>query len=222
MLKKDEKVLVTQELVEQFNAINRDLDRCSQLALKQPLPNKQLVLMTDASFTAAGYAILTEDDPNQKYTSVKKSYAPIAYGSKTFTPSQLKMSIYAKEFLAIYYAFKEFGHIFWGTPQPVINLTDNKSVTRFFQTKIIPPPLWNACDFVIQFNFIIAHIPGKNNTAADFLSRMEMDPTEKLVLKIREDVETRPIEVNVQSAGVSEEEQIFFTEEDNETEEQIW
>ena len=222
LLKKDEKVLVTQELVEQFNEINRDLDRCSQLALKQPLPNKQLVLMTDASFTAAGYAILTEDDPNQKYTSVKKSYAPIAYGSKTFTPSQLKMSIYAKEFLAIYYAFKEFGHIFWGTPQPVIILTDNKSVTRFFQTKIIPPPLWNACDFVIQFNFIIAHIPGKNNTASDYLSRMEMDPSEKLVLKIREDVETRPIEVNVQSAGVSEEEQIFFTEDDNETEEQIW
>ena len=104
----------------------------------------------------------------------------------------------------------------------MIILTDNKSVTRFFQTKIIPPPLWNACDFVIQFNFTIAHIPGKNNTAADYLSRMEMDPTEKLVLKIRADVETQPIEVNVQSAGVSEEEQVFFTEEDNETEEQIW
>ena len=222
LLKKDEKVLVTTELIEQFNEINRDLDRCTQLALRQPLPNRQLVLMTDASFTAAGYAILTEDDPNQKFTSFKKSYAPIAYGSKTFTPSQLKMSIYAKEFLAIYYAFKEFGHIFWGTPKPVIILTDNKSVTRFFQTKIIPPPLWNACDFVIQFNFTIAHIPGKNNTAADYLSRMEMDPTEKLVLKIRADVETQPIEVNVQSAGVSEEEQVFFTEEDNETEEQIW
>ena len=169
------------ELVEQFNEINRDLDRCSQLALKQPLPNKQLVLMTDTSFTAAGYAILIEDEPNQKFTSVKKSYALIAYGSKTFTPSQLKMSIYAKEFLAIYNAFKEFGHIFWGTPKPVIILTDIKSVTRFFQTKIILPPLWNACDVVIQFNFIISHIPGKNNTAADYLSRMEMDPTEKLV-----------------------------------------
>ena len=222
LLKKDEKVLVTSELIEQFNEINRDLDRCSQLDLRQPLPNRQLVLMTDASFTAAGYAILTEDDPNQKFTSVKKSYAPIAYGSKTFISSQLKMSIYAKEFLAIYYAFKEFGHKFWGTPKPVIILTDNKSVTRFFQTKIIPPPLWNTCDFVIQFNFTIAHIPGKNNTAADYLSRMEMDPTEKLVLKIRADVETQPIEVNVQSAGVSEEEQVFFTEEDNETKEQIW
>ena len=93
LLKKDEKVLVTKELVEQFNEINSDLDRCSQLALKQPLPNKQLLLMTDASLTAAGYAILTENDPNQKFTSVKKSYAPIAYGSKTFTPSQLKVSI---------------------------------------------------------------------------------------------------------------------------------
>ena len=161
--------------------------------------------MTEASFTAAGYAILTEDDPNEKYTSVKKSYAPVAYGSKTFTPSQLKMSICAKEFLAIYYAFKEFGHNFWGTPNPVFIPTDKKPVTRFYQTKIIPPPLWNACDFVIQFNFVTAHIPGKNNTAADYLSRMKMDPTEKLVLKIREDVETRPIEVNVQSARVSEE-----------------
>ena len=222
LLKKDEKALVTSELIEQFNEINRDLDRCSQLALRQPLPNRQLVLMTDASFTAAGYAILTEDDPNQKFTSVKKSYAPIAYCPKTFIPSQLKMTIYAKEFLAIYFAFKEFGHIFWGTPKPVIILTNNESVTRFFQTKIIPPPLWNACDFVIQFNFTIAHIPGKNNTAADYLSRMEMDPTEKLVLKIRADVETQHIEVNVQSAGESEEEQVFFTEEDNETEEQIW
>ena len=51
---------------------------------------------------------------------------------------------------------------------------------------------------------------------------MEMNPNEKLILKIRKDVETRPIEVNVQSTGVSEEEQVFFTEEGDETEEQIW
>ena len=56
LLKKDEKVLVTTGLVEQINEINEDLDRCSQLALKQPLPNKQSLLFTDASFTAAGYA----------------------------------------------------------------------------------------------------------------------------------------------------------------------
>ena len=80
------------------------------------------------------------------------------------------------DFLAIYYAFAEFGHIFWGTPKPVIILTDNKSVTKFFQTKIVPPPQWNAYNYVIQFNFITAQIAGKDNTAAVYLSRMEMDP----------------------------------------------
>ena len=49
-----------------------------------------------------------------------------------------------------------------------------------------------------------------------------MDPTEKLVLKKRADVESQPIEVNVQSASMSGEEQVFFTEENNEKEEQIW
>ena len=176
--------------------------------MKLPLPNKPLVLTSDASFKAAGYAILTEDDPNQEYTSAKKSYAPIGNGSKTLSPSQLKILIYAKEFLAIYYASKEFVHVFWGVPEPISFLTDTNSVTRFFQTKIISPLPWNACDYVTLFNFIIAHIAGKNNTEADYLSRVETDPNKTLILKIREDVETRPIEVNVnvQSAGVSEEE----------------
>ena len=40
MLKGDEKVLVSKELVEQFEDINRTLDRCCELALMQPLPNK--------------------------------------------------------------------------------------------------------------------------------------------------------------------------------------
>ena len=75
--------------MKEFREINEALDRCCQLALRQPLPGKQLVLMTDASFQAAGYAVLIEDDPNQKYTSTRKTYAPTAYGSKPY-------SIYAK------------------------------------------------------------------------------------------------------------------------------
>ena len=53
------------------------------------------------------------------------------------------------------------------------------------------------------------------------MSRLEISPKEKLILKIREDIPTTPIELHVQSAGVSEEEQIFYTEDDDETEEQI-
>ena len=204
------KIPITPDIMKDFKEINEALDRCCQLALRQPLPGKQLVLMTDASFQAAGYAVLIEDDPNEKYTSTRKTCAPIAYGSKTYSPSQIKMSIYAKEFLAIYMAFKEFGHIFWGAIKPVIIMTDSKSVTRFFQTKMIPPPLWNACDFVLQFNLTIAHIPGKMNTAADFFFRLEMDPNEKIILKIREDIPTKAIDVYIESTGIAQEEQVFF------------
>ena len=218
------KIHITPDTMKEFREINEALDRCCQLALRQPLPGKQLVLMTDASFQAARYAVLIEDDPNQKYTSTRKTYAPIAYGSKTYTPSQIKMSIYAKEFLAIYMAFKEFGHIFWGATKPVIIMTDSKSVTRFFQTKMIPPPLWNACVFVLQFNFTIAHVPGTMNTAADFLSRLELDPNEKISLKIRKDIPTKPIEVNIESTGIAQEEQVFFdpTDQIETTEKELW
>ena len=95
LLNKDEKVLVTPGLLEKFTQINKALDRCCELALKQPLPNKQIALMTDASFWAAGYAILTEDDPLEKYASTRKAFAPVGYGSKIFSPAQLKLSIYA-------------------------------------------------------------------------------------------------------------------------------
>ena len=120
-------------------------------------------------------------------------------------------------------AFVEFAYILWETSKPTIVLTDNKSVTRFFQTKAIPPSLWNACDYVLQFNFKIAHIAGSVNTAAAFLSRLELRVTEKMHLKIREDFQTTPIEVSTSSSDVADEEQFFFTqpESQDEIEEQI-
>ena len=109
-------------------------------------------------------------------------------------------------------AFIEFAHILWEKTKPTIDLTDNKSVTRFLQTKAIPTSLWNACDYVLQFNFKIAHIAGSVNTAADFLSQLELKVTERIRLKIREDVQTTPIEVTTSSSDVADEEQFFFTQ----------
>ena len=213
---------ITSELKETFDSVNKALSDACEIALKQPFPGKQLVLMTDASFRSAGYALMVEDNPHQKIQSKRKTYVPVAFGLNIFSPAQLKMSIYSKEFLAIYMAFLEFAHILWEATKPTIVLTDNKSVARFFQTKAIPPALWNACDYVLQFNFKIAHIAGSVNTATDLLSRLELKVTEKLRLKIREDIHTTPIEVTTSSSDVADEEQIFFTHADNgkESEEQ--
>ena len=112
-------------------------------------------------------------------------------------------------------AFLEFAYILWEATKPAIVLTDNKSVTRFFQTKAIPPALWNACDYVLQLNFKIAHIAGSVNTAVDFLCRLELKVTEKIRLKIREDIHTTRIEVITSSSDVADEEQNFFTHADD-------
>ena len=124
------------------------------------------------------------------------------------------MSIYSKDVLAIYMEFLEFAH--------TIVLTDNTSVIKFFQTKAIPPSLWNACDYVLRVNCKIADIAGSVNTAAAFLSRLELKATEKIHLKIR-DGQTTPIEVTTSSSDVADEEQFFFMQADGqeETEEQI-
>ena len=53
--------------------------------------------------------------------------------------------------------------------------------------------------------------------------RLDLDPKEKVQLLIRDDIQTTPIEVHIQSSNVAEEKQFYFLPEDDiETEEQIW
>ena len=222
LLKTDKQIKITEELLDDYKAINAALAEACGLALKQPITGRQYVLMTDASFRASGYALMIEEENNKKLNSKKKTFAPVAFGSKVFSPAQLKMSIYCKEFLAIYHAFLEYSHILWEATLPTLVMTDNRSVTRFFQTKAIPPTLWNACDYVLQFNFHIMHVAGTQNTAADFLSRIDLNPKERVELKIRDDITIRPIQVNLQSTDVADEEQLFFLPDETiETEEEI-
>ena len=75
---------------------------------------------------------------------------------------------------------------------------------------MIAPPLWNACDYVLQLDFTIAHIPGKMNTAADFLSRLEMNPNWKIRLKVRDVNPSKPIALNIDYTGKAQEEPVFL------------
>ena len=109
----------------------------------------------------------------------------------------------------------------WKSVFPDIIFTHNRSVTRFFQTKLLPPELWNACDYVLHYNFAIAHAAGSMNTAAHFLSRAEVNPIEKLELNFRNDVSSKAIDVNIQSTEVAEEELFFLLPEETLTEEQL-
>ena len=66
------------------------------------------------------------------------------------------------------------------------------------------------------------HVASTQNTAADFLSRIDINPKERVELKIREDITIRPIQMNLQSTDVADEEQLFFLPDETiKTEEEI-
>ena len=54
------------------------------------------------------------------------------------------------------------------------------------------------------------HVAGTQNTATDFLSRIDLNPKGKVELKIRNDITILPIQVNLQSTDFADEEQLFF------------
>ena len=61
-------------------------------------------------------------------------------GPKQIFQHNSKCQYTQKEILAVSFAFFEIGHLTWGSGFPVIVFEDNHSVTRSFETKILPPP----------------------------------------------------------------------------------
>ena len=179
-----------------FDSVNKSLCDVCEREMKQTIPGKQLVPMTDASFRSEVYAVMIEDNPDQIIQWKRKPYAPVAFGPKNLSPAQLKLSICSQKFLANYMAFLEF-------------VGSNKTNTRsdrqqirhtFFPDKSYSTVLWNACDYKLQFNSKKGHIAGSVHTTADFLCRLQLKVTEKIRLNIRGNVQTTPIEVTASSS----------------------
>ena len=80
LLRAEVPINITSELKEAFDSVNKAPSDACEPALKQPIPGKQLVLITDANFRSAGYALMIEDNPDQKIQSKRKTYATIAFG----------------------------------------------------------------------------------------------------------------------------------------------
>ena len=109
------------------------------------------------------------------------------------------MSIFCKEFLSLYFDLETFSHFIWGTEKPVLIFFNNKNLTRFFEAKTIPPSPWNYVARVTAFNIVVIHIPGKANSAADFISRLQSNPNESIELKLTDRISVREIEIDVRA-----------------------
>ena len=170
LLKAEVSINITSELKETFDSVNKALSDACELALKQPIPGKQPVLMTDANFKRRQRL----DDWRQSRSEnpiKKEDLLACCVWIEKFLPRTTKNVDLLERSLRNLHGFHDFAHNLCEATKPTIVLTDNKSLTRFFQAKAFPPSFWNACDYVLQFIFKIAHIAGSVNRAADFLSR---------------------------------------------------
>ena len=80
LLETEVPINITSELDDTFDSVKKTLSDACEMALKQPIPGKQLVLMTDASFRSAGNALMIDDKPDQRTQSKRKTYGPVAFG----------------------------------------------------------------------------------------------------------------------------------------------
>ena len=101
--------------------------------------------------------------------------------------------------MAVYFALEHFGQYIWGCGKPVLVLTDNRSLTKFFQAKTVPPALWNFLDRVLSFDIVVRHIPGAAKAAADFSSSMNNDSNETFTLKKTNRIPVKEIEASMTS-----------------------
>ena len=125
-------------------------------------PDKPFVLFTDASDFALG-AVLLQDQGD--------GLRPVSYESRKLKGPELRYTVGEKELLAIVHSFKVWRHLLEGSKSVV--MSDHNNLKYLFsQPKLVDRrALW--LDRLQGFDFEIIHVPGKDNSMADALSRQD-------------------------------------------------
>jgi hypothetical protein len=139
-----------------FNNLKNILTTCPVLAL--PDFSKPFVLETDACGSGIGAVLM-------------QSSRPIAYLSKCLGPKAAAQSVYEKEALAILEALKKWRHYLLGNR--LIIKTDQQSL-RFMTTQKLTEGIQHKLLLkLLEFDYTIEYKKGKENIAADALSRRD-------------------------------------------------
>jgi RNase H-like domain found in reverse transcriptase/Reverse transcriptase (RNA-dependent DNA polymerase)/Integrase zinc binding domain/Chromo (CHRromatin Organisation MOdifier) domain len=126
-------------------------------------PGAPLIVETDASdYAVAGILSSTIEDG---------SVHPIAYYSRTMSPTELNYDTHDKELLAINEAFKTWRHYLEGTATPVDVVTDHKNLEYFATTKMLSRRQARWSEFLSSFNMVIRFRPGRLGAKPDALTR---------------------------------------------------
>ncbi|CCE34834.1 uncharacterized protein CPUR_08773 [Claviceps purpurea 20.1] len=168
LLKKDAPFVKGPEQLEAF-------EKMKQLATEAPVlaffkPGRPIKVECDASAKATGGVIWQEQDD--------KTWKPIGFSSKSMTPTEQSYPIQDQELLAVIHALKDNEQALWGTDFVV--LTDHQALIYFSSKRILSTRQIRWSQYLANFDITWRYRPGKENVAADALSRKTIDnPTVK-------------------------------------------
>jgi len=96
---------------------------------------------------------------------------PVAFHSRSFSPTELNYNIHDKELFAIYEAFQIWHHYLEGSAAPINVITNHKDLKYFAMTKLLNRHQVQRLEYLSQFNLIIIRFcPGKLGTKHDTLT----------------------------------------------------
>lgn len=151
----------TTDTVSAFEQCKQQLANAALLA--HPAQDAELSLWVDASDVAAG-AVL--------HQVINNDVQPLGFFSKKFDKAQLKYSTYDRELTAIFLAVRHFKFMLEGRNCHIY--TDHKPIVFAFQQN--PDKASNRqarqLDYIGQITTDIRHVAGRENIAADLLSRI--------------------------------------------------
>jgi hypothetical protein len=142
-----------------FDALKAAL--CSPPVLLVPNQSKPFVLNTDACDFAIG-ATLQQDHGNGPQ--------PVAYFSAKMSAAERNYDVREKEFMALWRACLHWRH-YLHSAQPFTLLTDHESLKYHKTMPNLSGRLARWMEQMAEFDYKLAHVPGKDNVVADALSR---------------------------------------------------
>jgi transposase InsO family protein len=141
---------------EQQEAFNSLKQRIVQAPILQfPNLGKEFILRTDASSYCIGAILAQKGDDGFQH--------PIAFGSNLLTPTQIKWSVWQKEFYAMKFYCEKF-RVFLLNKKFTLQ-TDHTPLCYWETSRHMEGPLWRWYQILSQFQFRVEFIPGRKNTA---------------------------------------------------------
>jgi hypothetical protein len=141
---------------------------CKQPVLKQPDFTKPFAVFMDASAYGVGAILSQEGGLNHKN---KCKFHPVAYYSATFTETERNYNVYDRELLAIMKAITHWRPYLIWTKEPFKIFTDHANLLHWKSPHKLNRRTARWHGELQDYNFTLHHVPGKQHTAADALSR---------------------------------------------------